>query len=196
VDVRYRFLETIRQYAEQRLLQSGEADRMRTRHRDWYLHLAELGFEGMEGPDQKDWWDRLDLEHDNLRAALSWSASDASSNDQLLRIAARLGRFWQWRGYAREGIPWLEMALGRGEPRPSTDRAWALNWRGQLEAVNGNGAAGVPFLEQSITDARRLGEDRLLSVAPSAPRLCHGPTGSGRILAASLRGGSGGESRR
>jgi non-specific serine/threonine protein kinase len=164
-DVRYRFLETIRQYAEQKLLQAGEADRVRTRHRDWYLHLAKLGFEGMEGPDQKEWWDRLDLDHDNLRAALSWSASDTASNDQLLRIAGRLGRFWQWRGYAREGIAWLEMALGRSEPHANVDRAWALNWRGQLEVVNGNGAAGVPFLEQSIADARTLGDDRLLSVA-------------------------------
>ncbi len=164
-EVRYRFLETVRQYAEQKLLEAGEADRVRTLHRDWYLKLAEQGFEEMEGPGQKEWLDRLEVEQDNLRAALARSASDASSSHQLLVLAGRMGRFWQWRGYAREGIGWLEMALARAEPRPSAERGWALNWRGQLEVLNGNGAAGLPFLEQSIACARAVGDGRLLSVA-------------------------------
>ncbi len=163
--LRYRFLETIRQYAEQKLLEAGEADRVRTQHRDWYLSLAEQGMDGMEGPDQKQWWERLELEHDNLRAALAWSASEPSGAPELLRIAACLGRFWQWRGHAREGLGWLDIALARSEAIPSSDRARALNWRGQLERANGNSTAGRPFLEESIAQARAAGDGRVLSIA-------------------------------
>jgi len=163
--LRYRFLETIRQYAEHKLLDTGEADRVRTVHRDWYLSLAEQAVDGMEGSDQKQWWDRLEIEHDNLRAALAWSASDANSAPQLLRLAAILGRFWQFRGHVREGIKWLALALARNEDAQTGDRARALNWLGQLERANGNSAAGRRLLEESITLARALGDGRVLSMA-------------------------------
>jgi hypothetical protein len=90
--VRYRLLETIRQYAEEKLVEVGEADRARTSHRDWCLSLAEQGVEGMEGADQKLWWDRLNVEHDNLRMALSWSAAVPEESTPLLRLAGLLGR--------------------------------------------------------------------------------------------------------
>jgi len=118
----------------------------------------------MEGQDQKEWLDRLELEYDNLRATLAWSASDATGAQHLLRLAGSLGRFWLWRGYAREGISWLETALARNES-PSVERAWALHWRGLLDVVNGNEAAGRPFLEESVSQARALGDNRLLSSA-------------------------------
>ena len=163
-EVRYRFLETIRQYAEQKLLEAGEAERARIRFRNWYTRLAEQGSEGMESSDQKEWLDRLELEYDNLRAALAWSASDPGAGQHLLRLAGSLGRFWQWRGSAREGIDWLEMALA-GKQSPGVERALALHWRGLLDVVNGNEAAGRPFLEECISEARTLGDNHLLSQA-------------------------------
>jgi len=102
--VRYRFLETIRQFAEEKLVEAEEAEVVRTRHRDWYLRLAEQALEAMEGADQKRWWDRLDLEHDNIRVALAWSAADPHGSQALLRLTGLLGRFWQERGYASEGL--------------------------------------------------------------------------------------------
>jgi predicted ATPase/DNA-binding XRE family transcriptional regulator len=163
---RYRFLETIREYAEQKLLEAGEADKVRTRHRDWYLSLTEQAADGMEGADQRQWWDRLELEHDNLRAALAWSASNPGGAPQLLRLAASLGRFWQSRGYAREAIGWLETALARNEPRPSSVRARALNWRGQLETdATGNHNSARAILEESVAQARAVADERVLSIA-------------------------------
>jgi tetratricopeptide (TPR) repeat protein len=164
--LRYRLLEPIRQLAEEQLLAAGEAAVVGARHRDWYLGLAEQALDGMEGPDQRRWWDRLDLEHDNLLAALAWSAADPAGAPALLRLAGRLGRYWQARGLAREGIRWPERALARSEATPSADRARALNWLGQLEIVgSGNVARVRPLLEQSIAAARAVGDRRLLSMA-------------------------------
>jgi predicted ATPase len=91
--LRYRFLETIRQYAEEKLREAGEAEAIRTRHQDWYVRLAEQAMLGMEGAEQKRWWDRLELEQGNLRVALTWSAAD-QDREPLLHLAGLLGRFW------------------------------------------------------------------------------------------------------
>jgi predicted ATPase len=163
--LRYRFLETIRQYAEERLVDAAEADLARTRHRDWYLWLAEQAMHGMEGADQTRWWARLDLEHDNLRAALTWSAADPNGAQALLRLAGLLGRFWQARGYASEAIGWLEMALALSETTPSSVRARALNWLGQFEVWYGNVERACSRLEESVAQARTVGDRRVLSLA-------------------------------
>src|SRR5439155_16676283 len=125
--VRYRLLETIRQYAEQKLIETCEAEHVRTRHRDWYLNLAEQAVDGMVGANQKAWWQHLEREHDNLRAALAWSGADPAGAPDLLRLAGSLGACWQARGYAREGIAWLEMALVRNGGPPSAARPPARN---------------------------------------------------------------------
>ena len=193
--VRYRYLETIRQYGEQKLLEAGEAERVRSRHRDWYLRLAEEAVDGLEGADQMAWWARLEMEHDNLRAALSWTTSSADDAQPMLRLAGSLGRFWQWSGYTREGIAGLDMALARSDGPPSAERARALNWRGQLEMINGNAVAGLPFLEQSVMEARAVGAGRVLSMAlRHLARLARSPAEQRRALleealAVSRRGG-------
>jgi tetratricopeptide (TPR) repeat protein len=119
----------------------------------------------MEGADQKRWWDRLEVEHDNLRVALTRSATDPTGPHELLRFAGMLGRFWQIRGYLHEGIGWLEMALARTEVTPSAARARVLNWLGQLEAINGNLGRACPAFEESIAQARAVGDRRVLSLA-------------------------------
>jgi predicted ATPase len=155
--VRYSCQETIRQFAEEHLLASGEAAAVRARHRDWYLGLAEQGRDGMQGSDPKRWLHRLDLEHDNLLAALSWSKADSGGANKLLRLAGSLGLYWQARGLlVREGIGWLETALARSDASPSADRALALDWLGQLEAGSGNGEG-----TQKDTRLRMAREQRL-----------------------------------
>jgi tetratricopeptide (TPR) repeat protein len=163
--VRYRFLETIRQYAEEKLVEADEAEMVRTHHRDWYLGLAEQGLQGMEAADQRLWWDRLELEHDNLNAALTWSAADPNGSQGLLRLAGLLGRFWEARGHGSEGIGWLEMALAQSDTTPSSVRARALNWLGQLESRNGNIERATPSLEESVLQARTVRDQRVLSMA-------------------------------
>ena len=131
---RYRFLETIRQYAEEKLLSCGEAEAARTRHAEWYVMLAEEALDGVESADQVRWWHRLEMELDNLRAALTWLAAQPGGGEQLLHLAGLLGRFWRDREHLQEGVSWLEAAVRRVQPPalPTTDYVRALNWLGML----------------------------------------------------------------
>src|SRR5207245_636606 len=107
---RYRFLETIRQYSEEKLLEAGEAEPVRNRHRDWFLQLAERAKPELTGPEQVLWLDRLESERDNLRAALEWAIERGPAN-LALRLAGSLWRFWFARDYLAEGREWLMRAL-------------------------------------------------------------------------------------
>jgi non-specific serine/threonine protein kinase len=160
-DHRYRLLVTIRQYAEEKLLDADEAEAVRTRHRDWYLDLAERALPELERSDQKRWADRLESEHDNLRAALSWSAGHPADALALLHLAAVLGKFWQYRGHSQEAIGWLSLALERSEASPSHDRARALNWLGAMEWIAGHLDTARSLLEESVALARTVGDGEL-----------------------------------
>jgi predicted ATPase/class 3 adenylate cyclase len=91
---RYRLLDTVRQYGRNKLLESGEDPRVRRRHRDWYLQLAEAAEPELHGPDQRLWLDRMEMEHDNLRTALDWSKVDEDGSEAGLRLAGALWWFW------------------------------------------------------------------------------------------------------
>src|SRR6185503_1452899 len=93
---RYRLLETVRQYARDRLLEAGEAPTVRDWHRDWCLALAERAEPEVHRHDQLVWLARLDAEHDNLRAALAWCLEHEPSIG--LRLAGSLASFWRLRG--------------------------------------------------------------------------------------------------
>jgi predicted ATPase len=159
---RYRLLETIRRYAEEKLLEAGEAAAVRQRHRDSYLGLAEQALPELDGHDQKRWGDRLEEEHDNLRAAVAWSAANPADSPKLLRLAAALGRFWIDYGHNREGIAWLARAVAPREVTPSVERARALIWLGNAEWIEGNLERARLLLEEGITLARTVGDRQLL----------------------------------
>ena len=110
-------LETIREYALERLAARGDGDAVRRRHAEYYLALAEEAEPGLLGPQQREWLERLDAERDNIRAALTW-AVDAGEADVGLRIGAALWRFWQLRSLEQEGRERLQelLALGSGSP--------------------------------------------------------------------------------
>jgi non-specific serine/threonine protein kinase len=91
-EARYRLLETIRQYSRNRQGRSGEAATVQRRHRDWYLALAERAEAELRGPRQETWLERLEVEHDNLRAALEWSAGQPAT-DAEMRLAGALRWF-------------------------------------------------------------------------------------------------------
>jgi predicted ATPase len=158
---RFWMLETVREYAGERLVAMGEADVLAARHARYFAALAERGKVGLLGSAQPRWLARLQAELSNLRAALTWALPD--NNPQLgLQLAAALGqRFWDLHGYHRDDARWLELALASA-PQPSRDRAQALaalaamTWRWNLEDATAHA-------EQAVALADQIDEPRLLA---------------------------------
>jgi len=123
--VRYRMLELIRQYAQEKLEKSGEAEEVRRRHASFFLTLAEEAEPRLRGPEDTEWLERLETEHDNLRAALSW-ALEREEAELALRLAGALMPFWEWHGHLSEGRRWLEEALEKEGRVSAAVRAKAL----------------------------------------------------------------------
>ena len=146
-EARYRLLETVRQYARDKLLETGEAARVRDRHRDWFLAFAERAGSALQGPDQALWLKCLETEHDNLRAALEWSSNDAETG---LRLAGALWFFWYLRGYVSEGREWLRQSLERTGHAPSPLRAKALYGASMLARAQDDYAQATALLEESL----------------------------------------------
>src|SRR5829696_8319575 len=110
---RFVMLETIHEYTRERLGASGEAEEVRRLHAEYFLALAEEAEAELSGADQLAYLERLEAEHDNFRAALTWSLERASVT--ALRMAAALARFWEKRSYFSEGSSWLEAAVRLSE---------------------------------------------------------------------------------
>jgi predicted ATPase/DNA-binding SARP family transcriptional activator/DNA-binding CsgD family transcriptional regulator len=120
--MRYRMLEPIRQYGLERLERSGEVEVVRRRHAEFFVALAEEAEPWLRGPEQAAWFERLDAENDNLRAALSWLL-EQGEGELALRLSGALGEFWHVRGHLEEGRRWLEATLARGDDAPARVKA-------------------------------------------------------------------------
>ncbi len=156
-DVRFMLLETIHEYVLERLELSGEAEALRRRHADYYLALVEQAEQEWRGPQQIAWWNRLETEHDNLRAALAW-ALDRGPADLALRIGSGLYLFWDTHGHLSEGRWWLERGLAQSSGVSAPVRAKALNAVGYLAVFQGAYGAAKVFLEESVALYRALGD--------------------------------------
>ena len=110
---RYRLLEPVRQYARERLEESGEADAFSRRHAEFLLALAEEAAPQLTGAQQQEWAKRLETDHDNMRAALSWSLQRAP--ETTLRLVGALARFWEIRTHYQEGSRWIKAALRQSD---------------------------------------------------------------------------------
>jgi tetratricopeptide (TPR) repeat protein len=148
--------ETIREYALERLEASGEAAVLRRVHASYFLSLAERAHEALTGPDQAAWLVRLETEHDNLRAALSWAHREDTT--VALRLGGALWRFWEVRGHLGEGRNWLERVLAESDGAPAPVRARALYGAGALAWVHGDYDRAVPHLEAALALWRGLGD--------------------------------------
>jgi tetratricopeptide (TPR) repeat protein len=156
---RFGMLETIREYAAERLAASGEAETWRRRHAEHYLALAEQAAAELLGPQQGAWLERLEREHDNLRAALAW-ALERGEAELGLQLAGALGRFWEMRGHLSEGQRWLERALSRWLEASAPARAGALSVAGSLAYTRGEYERAAGLLEESLSLRRALGDQR------------------------------------
>jgi non-specific serine/threonine protein kinase len=173
---RYGLIETVRQYALEQLVASGEAARAREQHLDYYLSLAEQAEPALEGREQGAWLDRLANELDNLRAALRW-AQETGQVARGLRLAGAVRQFWDKHGHWSEGRRWLEefLALTRrdGVVEP-TARARALSWVSRLAFLQHDIGGATEAAEQSIALFRQIGDPlglaEALCVGGMAPR--------------------------
>jgi predicted ATPase/transcriptional regulator with XRE-family HTH domain len=151
---RYRMLQTIREYAQERLAESGEAPLLFRRHRDWFLRLAEQP-PPHPPPAGRGWLQQLAREHDNFRTALTWCLAEGDITAGL-RLAAALGPFWYEHGHVAEGLEWLERLLAADGDVPPTVRARALAQAGWLAWEQGAFERAGTRLTESLELYRRL----------------------------------------
>ncbi len=153
---RYRLLEMVRQYAREKLLESGGAEAVRQAHRDYFLALAEEAEPKLLGAEQGEWLRRLEEEHDNLRSALEWSLADARSQEDL-RLCGALNRFWSTRGHLAEGRQWCARILAKeSAAAPTLAYAKALRAAGSLAWNQTDFRTARALLEQSLAIFREL----------------------------------------
>jgi predicted ATPase len=153
---RFTMLETIREYGLERLEERGEAEATRRAHAEVFLALVEEAEPELTGPDQMAWLERLEAEHDNLRAALS-SLIETDAEMALL-LARLLSDFWQTRGHLREGRAWLERVLVAGEQAPPRARMAVLNALASIAGPQGDYERVATAAEEALGYARDLGE--------------------------------------
>jgi predicted ATPase/DNA-binding winged helix-turn-helix (wHTH) protein/Tfp pilus assembly protein PilF len=154
---RYRMLETVREYAREKLNASASADTFRTQHRDYFLALAEEAEPKLMGEEQTAWLRRLEGEHENLRASLDWSLMDAGSSGSL-RLCGALARFWHTRGHFSEGRELCARVLDNpGARKRTAARAKVLNAAGGLAHLQGDYPAARTWYEERLSIARELG---------------------------------------
>jgi predicted ATPase/class 3 adenylate cyclase/DNA-binding CsgD family transcriptional regulator len=170
---RYRLLETVRHYAAERLaLRAGaELDEARAAHRDYYLTLVETADTHLRGPDEAVWLDRLEVEFDNIRAALAFSVADPDSAEPGLRLAAGLHRFCNMRGHGGEVLEALNVLLKRPDAHtPTHARARALTVICHLLDYFGDDPAPPSMADEALRIARSLDDDAL--AADALAQLC------------------------
>ncbi len=161
---RYSMLATIREYAVEQLDASPEAATLRSQHAQFFLSLASDGDPQLRGPDAAAWLARIELEHANLRIALTWALEAPEAGDMALRLAVRLGGFWHMRGHWREGSAWLERALERPDGADQL-RSDALGVRSRLSIALGDYPAALALAQAALAIAERLDDRRALALA-------------------------------
>lgn len=158
-EVRFLMLATIREYAWELLEHSREHDRIRQQHMHYYLSLAEAAAVALQRVHHRQWLDRLERDHDNLRAALQW-AVDHQQAEILARFVAALWQFWHVHSHRREAYRWVEAALAQRPSLPLPIRARALYGAGWLAYDRREYQQAAAYFEESLAVSRAL-DDRL-----------------------------------
>ena len=167
-EARYRLLDTVQQYAQERLVELDPGGTARNRHRTYMVSLVDrLTASLFAGPHGSDAFEQLAAEHDNLRAALQWSDDDPAGGADELRLASGLWRYWEVGGHLVEGRGWLTRAVARTHGEISELRANALVGLGSLSAQQGDLAAADAAHEAALETHRQLGEPRGIAYTAS-----------------------------
>ncbi|MGH2397248.1 MAG: ATP-binding protein, partial [bacterium] len=153
---RYRLLDTMREYAKERLTAAGEVGPLRNAHRDWYLAFAQKAESSLDEPNQI-WLNRLEADHDNLRAAIEYSLATDDA-EGALRLGTALWRFWHVRGHWTEGRQRLEAAISAATRAQPSLRARALHAAGMLAQRQGDYERATTLSEESLTLQQTLGD--------------------------------------
>ncbi len=160
--VRYRLLQAMREYGQERLAASGEAAFFQRRHREWYALLVERFATEWLGGDQPEWVQRLRLEQGNLRVAMSSATGSSATGPEDasigLRMATQLDDYWSIRGFTSEARYWLDLALSVA-PQDSQERTPALRVDGWFALLQGDTPAGERLLAQAGQLAERYGDE-------------------------------------
>jgi predicted ATPase/DNA-binding SARP family transcriptional activator/DNA-binding CsgD family transcriptional regulator len=154
---RYRMLEPVRQYAQERLEESGESDAVRRRHAEFFLALAKEAEPELMGERQQAWAERLETEHDNLRAALLWSLENKP--ETALRLAGTLAHFWEIRSRFLEGSRWLEAALRQSGRTEAATRAPVLTEAGTFAWHRGDYEHSGVLQREALALYRQQGDE-------------------------------------
>jgi non-specific serine/threonine protein kinase len=154
---RFDMLETIREFGLERLTEAAELEATRRWHAGYYLSMAEQGEPQLRGPEQLVWLNRLEAEHDNLRAALEWALTSDNGATTALRLSGALAWFWLDRGYTSEGRRWLDRTLASAGGAPSV-RLKALCGAGWLAHLQRDAGAARRSLDAAVVLASELGD--------------------------------------
>ncbi len=167
-EARFTMLETIGEYAREKLLEAGEDERVRDQHLNAFLQLAEKASPKLFGAEAVPWMERLERDHDNLRSALRWALVRGASA-AALRMSWALAWFWWVRGHLSEGREWAHQALALSRRTDDLDRmtadyrrwyAWALLAAATFASAQGDYATVRGLAEESLGLFRELGDKR------------------------------------
>lgn len=163
--MRYRLLESVRDYARERLAERGESDTTRERHRDYFVQLAEAASSQFVGPDRAHWLKRVDADHDNVRAALDLCLEAPDSEQKGLRIAGALQFYWVARQCFAESRARTSALLARDMGGATRSRAMALHAAGNLAHCQSDYPAAKAFFEDALVIQRQLGNRKGVAAA-------------------------------
>jgi tetratricopeptide (TPR) repeat protein len=153
---RFTMLETIREFADEQLAASGEAEQVEEAFATFFVDRAEEAEHGLQGPDQLLWLQRLEAEHDNLRSALA-GLRERDDDEGAIRLAAALWRFWWLHGHVTEGRTQLEATLAIGRSSPARHAlAATLDGAGLLAETQGDYAAAAMLHEEALALSQEL----------------------------------------
>lgn len=159
---RFRMLGVIREYAGEALEASGDAEEMRHRHAAYFLVLGEAE-PHLDSAKAAEWLNRLEEEHDNLRAALRWSLVE--DPEKAARLAAGLQNFWILRGHLTEGREWSEEALKPGNKVPASVRRKVLTGAGKMAHFQGDHERARKLYEEGLAEARAVRDLRQMALS-------------------------------
>src|SRR5262249_29639637 len=146
----FRVLQTLREYGVEQLQACGEAETSSRRLATFFVAFAERALDGLWGPNQAAWLDRMEAELDSIRAVLEWSASPDGDLEAGLLLAGNSGRFWDMRGYFGEGRARLGALLGRADANPGPRSGYSVD---RAEVFVRLAAGFLAFAQGDFTEA-------------------------------------------